>query len=109
VGGGLGVALRAPGRERFSFSVTAGSLDGAFAGRGELLMGFYLTPERRQGWSPYAAGGVALEVVQGGHQGNVVLTLGVESSPATETGWFLEAGVGDGVRGALGFRWRHRR
>ena len=107
-GGGLGVALRAAGRERIGFSATIGSLDGALAGRGELLLGYYLSPERRTGLSPYAVGGAAVEVTGAGHQGFVVLALGVESAPATALGWFLEAGVGGGVRGMLGLRWRRR-
>jgi len=39
-------------------------------------------------------------------QGFVVLTLGVESRPGAATGWFAEAGVGGGVRGAVGIRRR---
>jgi hypothetical protein len=53
----------------------------------------------------YGAGGVA---VAGGpvDQGYVVLTLGIEGRPGARSGWFAEAGVGGGVRLALGYRWR---
>lgn len=107
-GGGLGVALRSQGRERVGFSATVGSLEGVLAGRGELLLGYYLNPQARSGLSPYAVGGAALEVTGAGHQGFVVLAVGVESAPAEKLGWFLEAGIGGGLRGMLGLRWRHR-
>ncbi len=39
-------------------------------------------------------------------QGYIVLTLGVESRPGSGGGWFVEGGVGGGVRLAGGYRWR---
>ena len=108
VGGGLGFALRSAGRERLGLSASAGSLDGALAGRLELTAGYYLNPGTRDGASPYAAGGIATEFLSGSHRENIVLTLGVESSPGGKSGWFLEAGVASGVRAAAGIRLRRR-
>jgi hypothetical protein len=108
MGGGFGVALRSAGRERISLSASAGSRDGALAGRGEIVVGYYLSPARRDGLSLYGIGGAASEFTSAGHQENIVLALGVESSPAGKSGWFAEAGVAGGFRASLGLRFRHR-
>lgn len=107
-GGGLGLAWRSGGAERYALALAAGSLDGSFAGRGELTFSYYLEPARRSGVTPYATGGVAIEAVSGAQHGTILLALGVESRPALRFGWFLEAGVSGGVRVAAGFRWRRR-
>ena len=109
IGGGLGLALRSAGRERIGLSADVGSLDGAVAGRGELLVGYYLSPGAREGPSWYGTGGVATEFIAGAHRENLVLAVGVESKPAGKTGWFVEAGVAGGFRATLGLRFRHRR
>lgn len=115
VGGGFGVAWRAAGRERVALSLTAGSRDGALAGRGELLAAYYLSPTSLRGLSLYGAAGIAVQAVRNvaggwsGPQGDLVLVAGIESRPGAGSGWFVEGGVGGGVRMALGLRWRHRR
>jgi hypothetical protein len=93
-------------RARLSLNVAGGALEGRAAGRGELLLGFLLTPERRRGPGFYAAGGVAALVTSDGRVERLVMTLGVESAPGGATGWYLEGGVGGGVRVAVGVRLR---
>lgn len=101
VGGGY-AALRMSRRFRFSVAAGIGGSGGETAWRGELLAHFLLAPRRRDGVGGYAAGGVA--AVE--DQGYIVLTLGVESRPGSGGGWFVEGGVGGGVRLAGGYRWR---
>jgi hypothetical protein len=98
-------ALRTSRRMRVSIAAGAGVSDGRAAWRGELLAHFLLSPARHRGAGVYGAGGIALV---GGpvEQGYVVLTLGLEASPAAREGWFIEAGAGGGARLALGYRWR---
>jgi hypothetical protein len=102
---GLYGALRTSLRTRLSAAAAGGVSEDEAAWRGELLMHFLLNPTRRTGAGVYAAGGVA---VVGGpvERGYVVATIGVEGRPGTSSGWFLEAGVGGGVRAAAGVRWR---
>jgi len=104
VGGGYG-AIRTSQRTRISAGLGAGVSDERAAWRGELLAHFLLNPTRRRGVGIYGAGGVA---AVGGpvDQGYLVLTLGLEARPGRPSGWFVEAGVGGGVRLAAGVRWR---
>ena len=102
LGGGVGFALRPPGRVRLALTATAGDLRGALAGRGEALVSFHVGPERRVGPAPYAAAGLAANVTRRAIRGYVELLLGRSS------GWFLEAGVGGGMRVAVGYRVRRR-
>jgi hypothetical protein len=98
-------AVRTGGRTRLSALVAGGVSDGDFAWRAEGLGHFLLSPDRRNGWGPYFAGGLA---VVGGpvDRGYIVLTLGMESRPGGRSGWIAEVGVGGGVRVSVGYRWR---
>ena len=104
VAGGYG-AIRTSRRTRISAGLGAGVSDGRAAWRGELLAHFLLNPTRPRGVAVYGAGGIA---AVGGpvDQGYLVLTLGLETRPGGRSGWFVEAGVGGGVRVAAGVRWR---
>ncbi|HYC33673.1 MAG TPA: hypothetical protein VEB59_15395 [Gemmatimonadales bacterium] len=105
LGAGVYGAWRPSRRSRISLGAAIGGAGGQTAWRGELLAHFLLTPRARTGVGVYGGGGVA--AVSGPiDQGFVVLTLGVESRPGAATGWFAEAGVGGGVRGAVGIRRR---
>lgn len=108
IGGGIGAALRSAGHGRAGMAVSAGSLDGAFAGRGELVLSYHLAPYRRRGVSPYAGGGVAVMVTKGDTAEYLVLLVGLESAPGRRTGWFAEVGVAGGVRAVAGMRVRWR-
>jgi hypothetical protein len=97
--------LRTSGRTRVSASLGAGISGREVAWRGELLGHFLLSPEDRRRAGFYFAGGIA--AVEGAvSRGYLVLTLGVEERPRANSGWALEAGIGGGVRVALGYRWR---
>jgi hypothetical protein len=86
-----------------------GVRDGHVAGRGEALLSFSLDPLRERGLAPYLAGGFALagDRVETGEY--LVAVLGLSINPGRETGGFVEAGVGGGLRLAAGFAVRHRR
>jgi hypothetical protein len=105
--GGVYAALRTSLRTRVSAAAGAGAGGGDAAWRGELLAHFLLNPDRQRGTGVYGAGGLA---VVGGpvNQGYLVLTLGLEARPGGRSGWFVEGGVGGGVRLAAGYRWRKR-
>jgi hypothetical protein len=98
-------AFRTSGRTRISTNLGAGVSGGDLAWRGELLGHFLLSPNNRRKAGFYFAGGVA---VAGGRvsRGYLVLTVGIEERPRAAGGWALEAGVGGGLRVALGYRWR---
>ena len=108
IGGGLGAALRSRGRARADLAVSVGAVDGAVAGRGELVLSYHLSPYRRRGLAPYAGGGIAVQVHDGDTAEYIVLLLGVESAPMRRTGWFAEVGFAGGVRVVGGFRVRWR-
>ncbi len=105
--GGLSAAIRTSLRTRLSVAAGVGASGGEAAWRGELLAHFLLNPDRWRGAGVYGAGGLA---VVGGpvEEGYLVLALGVEARPGGRSGWFVEAGVGGGVRLAAGYRWRKR-
>ena len=102
---GIYGALRTSGRTRISAAVGAGISDVELVGRGELLGHFLLSPEDRQKPGFYFAGGLA-GVTGAVDRGYLVLTVGLEEGPRTPGGGFLEAGIGGGVRIAMGYRWR---
>jgi hypothetical protein len=98
-------AIRTSGRTRLSGSVGAGVSSNELAWRGELLGHFLLSPEERRRAGFYFAGGLAM--VDGPVQrGYLVLTLGLEARPRGGSGWTVEAGIGGGLRVAVGHRWR---
>ena len=105
--GALYGALRPSNRTRLSVTGGVGASAGEVAFRAELLGHFLLSPNKRKGAGPYFAAGVA---AVGGpvDRGYLVLTLGVEERPGGGSGWAAEAGVGGGVRVAVGYRWRRR-
>ena len=98
-------AMRTSARTRVSAAVGAGLSSGNPAFRGEVLGHFLLSPHKREDPGLYFAGGVA--AVEGPvDRGYLVLTVGLEGSPAAASGWAIELGVGGGVRMMLGYRWR---
>jgi len=105
MGAGASWARRA-GRVRASLGATVGALDAQAAARGEVLLGSVLTPGRRRGAGVYAVGGVAVTGTADAHTERLVAALGIEGTPGGRRGWFLEVGVGGGVRVAAGYRWR---
>lgn len=108
VGGGLGFMLRARSRVGLCLTAAAGGRNGNLAGRGEILLSFALDPVRQRGVAPYAAGGVAVVSDRVATGEYLVATLGLAGNPARRTGWFVEAGVGGGLRLAAGLALRRR-
>lgn len=108
VGGGAGFIVRARTRLGLGLAAAVGTRNGNFAGRGEALLSFVLDPFRQRGVAPYAAGGIAVvgdRVATGAY---LVATLGLAGNPGRRTGWFVEAGVGGGLRLAAGLALRRR-
>lgn len=97
--------LRTSERTRVSLDLGAGISGREAAWRGELLAHFLLDPNGQRRAGLYGAGGIAA-AGGGADQGYLVLTLGLEARPGARAGWFVEAGVGGGVRLAAGFRRR---
>lgn len=102
--GGIYGAIRTTRRTRLALTAAAGSADGEFVARGEVLGHFLLSPAAR-GPGIYGGGGIA-GIAGAGEEGFLVLLLGIEHAPGGRAGWYLEAGVGGGVRLAAGYRWR---
>lgn len=102
--GGAYGAIRTTRRTRLALTVAAGSAGGSFVARGEALGHFLLSPASF-GPAVYGGGGVA-GIAGAGEQGFLVLLLGIEHAPGGRAGWFVEGGLGGGVRVAAGYRWR---
>lgn len=106
VGGGLGIGLWLPGSLRLTTTGNVGRRAGRVAGRTEAMLTYHLAPYRRRGLELYGGGGTAVVWSGGSGRGYVLVVLGVESRPAGGNGWFAEAGVGGGIRLAVGWRVR---
>ncbi len=109
VGAGAGLVFRNRTRTGLGLNALLGVRDGNLAGRGEALLSFSLDPFRERGAAPYLAGGVAVTGDRVGTEQYLVAVLGLSFNPGRATGWFVEAGVGGGLRLAAGFALRHRR
>lgn len=92
-------------RTRLGGGVAAGVAGGTLAGEGRVAAHFLLNPAARTGASFYGGGGLAVSAgdVGGTH---IVVLLGLESRAGSVGGWAVEAGLGGGVRLAVGWRWR---
>lgn len=110
VGGELGLGLRPGGQSRFAVAVAAGSEAERAALRAHAMLQFLVTPAARRGVGPYAGLGAAFSARRGSpSQGFVALLVGVEGTPGRRTGWrnwYVECGLGGGVRAAAGWRLR---
>jgi len=110
-GAELGLGVR-PGRAgagqtRFAVAVAAGDAEGTAGVRVAGSAQFVLRPAARAGASPYAGLGLAFAGARGVSGGGYLAALlGVEAAPGTQRGWFVELGVGGGVRAVAGVRWR---
>lgn len=102
--GGVYGAIRTTRRTRLGFTAAAGSAGGEFVARGELLGHFLLSPAST-GPGVYGGGGIA-GIAGADEEGFLVLLLGIEQGPGGRSGWYLEGGLGGGVRIAAGYRWR---
>ena len=104
----LGAAWRPHGQDRFAASAAAGDAAGAVAMRVSATAQFVLRPAARSGVSPYAGLGLAFVGARDvAGSGYVTAVVGGEAAPGRRRGWFVEVGLGGGVRAAVGLRWRH--
>jgi hypothetical protein len=95
------------GQGRLALTAAAGRLGGYWGCRLEARGQFVVLPFARQGVGAY--GGLGAAWVGGdGVSGAAYLTalLGVERAPGKPRGWYVEMGLGGGVRLAAGMRWR---
>ncbi|MFN8646919.1 MAG: hypothetical protein U0104_09155 [Gemmatimonadales bacterium] len=108
VGGGGTIGWRPGGGVRLQLAALGGDRGGG-AGRGELVGHLLLEPARVGGLGFYAIGGLA-GTFAARARGDLVLGLGIETRPGARVGLALEAGIGGGVRVAVGLRrrWLHR-
>ena len=104
-GAGPSWAWRPGFRDRLILHGGLGSAEHQAAARFEVSWHFLLNPQTRTGVAAYVGGGIAGQFAETNH-GWVLLTAGVEQAPAASRGWFAEAGLGGGVRLAVGLRWR---
>ena len=106
-GAELGVARRPGGQGRFAVTAACGDYEHALGVRIEATAQFLLQPGERRGAGPYGGLGLAFMGADG-TRGASYLTalLGVEAAPGGRGGWYVEAGLGGGVRVVAGRRFR---
>jgi hypothetical protein len=111
-GGEVGVGYRPGGQSRVALALAAGSEAGRAAGRAQMSLEFLLTPAARAGAGLYAGLGSVLTVRRGGPgAGFIALLVGLEGAPGRRgslggDSWYVELGIGGGVRAAAGWRVR---
>jgi hypothetical protein len=106
-GPALGVARRAGSQGRFALSAAGGDYDRALGLRLEATAQFLLRPTERRAPGLYGGLGLAFLGAEGAPGAGYLLALvGVEAAPGARAGWYTEVGLGDGVRVALGWRFR---
>ena len=108
-GAELGIARRPSSDSRIALALAGGvmSPDEAAAVRAQLTLQIVLNSIARSGAGVYAGVGAAFLGERGAPgRGFVALVLGVERAPGRRHGWFIETGLGGGVRVAVGWRAR---
>ena len=105
VGAGPAWAWRPGLRDRLLLHGALGAAEHRTALRLEAAWHFMLSPQTRKGVGAYVGGGIAGQFAESNH-GWLLVTAGVEQSPAAGRGWMAEVGMGGGVRFTVGFRWR---
>ena len=100
-------AGRRAGQGRVMLAAAGGRLSDAWGVRLDARGQFVLLPFARAGTGFYCGMGGAW-MGGAGERGAAYLTglLGVERTPGRPRGWYVEAGVGGGVRVSVGLRWR---
>jgi hypothetical protein len=107
LGGELGLARRTSNETRIALAVAAGGVEREPAARAQLTLQLLVNPAARTGMAMYAGLGAAFAGRRGAPgQGLVAVLLGLEHTPGSPNGWFVEAGFAGGVRVAAGWRIR---
>lgn len=105
LGTGAGAGLRFGLGTRLALLASGGWLDSAgAAARVEALASYHLVTPGRPRPSLYGGAGVGVTGARGGARGHLVVVLGLETAPRRDGRWFVEAGVGGGVRVSVGYR-----
>lgn len=103
----LGAAHRPGGQGRLTLAAAAGASGHRLATRLEATAQFLLNPAGRSGANVYGGVGVAFAGARGAHgAGYLTALVGLESAAARAGGWYVELGLGGGLRAAAGRRWR---
>lgn len=106
-GGELGVARRPGGQGRFTLTAAGGAYEGTLGVRVEATAQFLLQPGERRGAGPYGGLGLAFVGAEGTRgAGYLTALLGVDAGPGARQGWYVEVGLGGGVRLSAGRRFR---
>ena len=106
-GGGVGVGRRVSPQTRVAVFGAGGTIATQAAARLEATVQFLVTPAARGGAGLYGGAGLAVQSARDRHgTAYLVAVLGAEAAPGRRAGWYLELGLGGGVRGAVGWRWR---
>ena len=106
-GAGLELARRPSGQVRGAVAGAAGARDGQAAVRLDATAQFVVTPSARTGVT--LSGGLGLAYAGARHERGAAWAtaqLGAEAAAGRRRGWFVELGLGGGVRVAAGWRWR---
>jgi hypothetical protein len=106
-GAALQAGYRAGGQARLSGAVAPGVVGDRAAIRADAAAEFMVMPAVRRGVGVYGGAGLGYQAAVGGRGAAFMSArIGVERAPGGRFGWYLEAGVGGGVRLAGGVRWR---
>jgi hypothetical protein len=106
-GAELGVAHRPSGDSRIAFAVAGGTIAERAAARAQLTLQLLVNSAARSGTGIYAGVGTAFVARRGAPgQGFLAVVLGLEGAPGRRQNWYVEAGLGGGVRAAVGWRVR---
>ncbi len=106
-GAELGVARRPGGQGRFAVTAAGGEYERALGVRVQATAQFLLRPGERRAAGPYGGLGLAFAGADG-VRGASYLTalLGIDEAPGARGGWYVELGLGGGVRLVAGRRLR---
>ena len=105
----LGAAHRPGGQARLALAVAAGASGpgGGLATRLEATAQFLVSPAARAGANVYGGVGVAFVGARAARgAGYLTVLVGLESAAGRARGWYVELGLGGGVRAVAGRRWR---
>lgn len=106
-GPAIGIARRSGAQGRFALSAAGGDYERVLGVRLEATAQFLLRPAERHALGPYGGLGLAFLGAEGAPGASYLTALlGVEAAPGARAGWYVEVGLGGGVRVAAGWRFR---
>ena len=106
-GAAVGIAYRPGGQARLMALAAPGTWGGHAGVRLEATAQFLVAPAARTGAGLYLGVGVAWQGAQDAAGASYLAAVaGLEGAPGRRLGWYLESGLGGGIRLAAGVRWR---